>query len=230
MFAEYKANRPKPDADLIRQIPYTQEIVAQLHIPSLQVPGFEADDIIATIARKYKQDPEMQIVVVSSDKDLKQLIDNNVICKDAMKGIDNTKASFMQEYGFAPEHMLDYLTLIGDVSDNIPGIPWIWPKRAQVLVQKYQTIENMYAHIKTLSEDLRSKLQECRAIADKSRILVTLHDIPALHAEPLTTYKLDCNFWLYEKILIQDHGFQSMERPLKELKNKRIMPVQWWLF
>src|SRR3989338_1668937 len=123
MFAEYKANRPKPDADFIRQIPYTQEIVAQLHIPSLQVPGFEADDIIATIARKYKQDPDMQIVVVSSDKDLKQLIDDNVICKDAMKGIDNTKASFMQEYGFAPEHMLDYLTLIGDVSDNIPGIP-----------------------------------------------------------------------------------------------------------
>lgn len=116
----YKANRPAVDPDLKRQIPYTQEIVAQLQIPSIQIPGFEADDIIATLARTYKKEEHMQVVVVSSDKDLKQLIDDNVICRDAMKNMDTTKQLFIQEYGFEPEYMLDYLSLIGDSSDNIP--------------------------------------------------------------------------------------------------------------
>jgi DNA polymerase-1 len=112
MDESYKANRPEADPDLKRQIPYTQEIVAQLHIPSIQIPGFEADDIIATLARAHKHDPDMQIVIVSSDKDLKQLIDDNVICKDAMKEIDTSKNSFIKEHGFEPQYMLDYLILI----------------------------------------------------------------------------------------------------------------------
>jgi len=230
MDATYKANRPEADPDLKRQIPYTQEIVAQLHIPSLQIPWFEADDIIATYARKYKKEKDMQIIIVSSDKDLKQLIDDNVICKDAMKGIDTTKASFIHEYRFHPEHMLDYLTLIGDSSDNIPWVPGIWPKRAQTLIEKYQTIENIYDHLPEMSEDLRSKLQECRSIANHGKSMVKLYDITALAQEPLETIKFDCNFPLYEKILLKDHGFQSIERPLKELKNKRQLPQQDSLF
>ncbi len=230
MDENYKANRPEADPDLKRQIPYTQELVAQLHIPSMQIPGFEADDIIATFARKHKTDDDMQIIIVSSDKDLKQLIDDNVICKDAMKGIDTTKQSFEKEYGFLPEYMLDYLTLIGDTSDNIPGIPGIWPKRAQTLIQKYQTIENLYQHIDEMSEDLRSKLIDCREIADHGKSMVNLYNIPALEQESLDTMKLDCNFSLYEKILLQDHGFQSMAKALKELRNKRELPQQESLF
>ena len=230
MDANYKANRPEADPDLKRQIPYTQELIAQLHIPSMQIPGFEADDIIATFARKHKTHDDMQIVVVSSDKDLKQLIDDNVICKDAMKWIDTTKQSFEKEYGFSPQYMLDYLTLIGDASDNIPGIPGIGPKRAQTLIQKYHTIENLYEHLDEMSEDLRSKLIDCRKIADHGKSMVNLYDIPALEQESLDSMKLDCDFTLYEKILLQDHGFQSMKKALKELRNKRELPQQESLF
>jgi len=81
-----------------------------------------------------------------------------------------------------------------------------------------------------MSEDLRSKLQECRAIADHGKSMVHLYDIPALAQEPLETIKFDCNFHLYEKILVRDHGFQSIEKPLKELKNKRQLPQQDSLF
>lgn len=226
----YKANRPEADPDLKRQIPYTQEIVAQLHIPSIQIPWFEADDIIATLARTYKQQENMQVIVVSSDKDLKQLIDDNVIVKDAMKNIDTTKKSFIQEYGFEPTYMLDYLTLIGDSSDNIPWVPGIGPKRAQTLIQKYNTIEQMYQHLDEMSQDLSSKLQECRQIADHAKSLVTLYDIPALQEQPVENYLLDCRASVYEKILIKDHQFHSMEKALKELKNKRELPQQESLF
>lgn len=230
MDSTYKANRPEADPDLKRQIPYTQEIVAQLHIPSIQIPWFEADDIIATLARAHKHDPELQIIVVSSDKDLKQLIDDTIICKDAMKGIDTTKSSFIKQYGFEPQYMLDYLILIGDSSDNIPGVNGIGPKRAEKLVQEYKTIDNIFAHLDQLSEDLRSKLQDARDIVAHGRRMIQLYDIPALAQEPLQNFILDCNFLHYEKILLQDHGFQSMEKALKELKNKRILPQQESLF
>lgn len=230
MYPEYKANRVAAPEDLKNQIPYTQEIVAQLAIPSCQIPGFEADDIIATFARKFQTHADVQVTIVSSDKDLKQLICDNVICKDPMKNIDISKQDFMTEYGFDPVHMLDYLTLIGDSSDNVPGINGIGPKRAQSLVQQYQTIDNMYANIATMSEDLRSKLQEGQSHVALSRKLIELHHITALDTMSLESFKLNIDFNKYNKVLVQDHNFNSMAKLIDELKKKRIMPVQEWLF
>ena len=126
--------------------------------------------------------------------------------------------------------MLDYLTLIGDSSDNVPGINGIWPKRAQTLVQQYQTIDNMYANIATMSEDLRSKLQEWEKHVALSRKLIELHHITALDTMSLESFKLNIDFNKYNKVLVQDHNFNSMAKLIDELKKKWIMPVQEGLF
>jgi len=118
-FTEYKANRKKMDDDFKNQIPWTQEIVEKLSIPNIVVPTYEADDIIYTLAKKYGQDTDIQIDIYSSDKDLKQLLAENVFCIDAMRGITTTVPLFIKEYGFEPKYILEYLALIGDAADNI---------------------------------------------------------------------------------------------------------------
>lgn len=121
-YPEYKANRKKMDDDFKTQIPWTQDIVEKLSIPNIVVPTYEADDIIYTLAKKYGQDKDVKIDIYSSDKDLKQLLTDNVFCVDAMKGVRTTKESFVKEYGFEPKYVLEYLALIGDSADNIKGV------------------------------------------------------------------------------------------------------------
>ncbi len=120
---EYKSNRVSMPDEFQWQMTMIKELVAQLQIPSLEMPGFEADDIIATVAKTYQKRNDMNVKIVSSDKDLKQLITDGVVMFDAMKNITTDQKSFQQEYGFHPSSMLDYLTLVGDSSDNIKGVP-----------------------------------------------------------------------------------------------------------
>lgn len=124
-FPEYKANRKKMEDDFKQQIPVTQKMVNDLGLANIVEEGYEADDIIATIVEKYKKESDLIIDVYSSDKDLKQLLDHNVFCVDPMRNNRVDVKQFMQEFLFTPELMLDYLALIGDSSDNIPGIPGI---------------------------------------------------------------------------------------------------------
>lgn len=117
--ADYKGARKEQPEDFIRQIPLTQELVKQLGIAAIVQPGYEADDIIATCAQQRKKDSSNQITIVSSDKDLKQLIDENIVCMDAMKDEVTDTKKFVEQYGFEPKYMIDYLCMIGDSSDNI---------------------------------------------------------------------------------------------------------------
>lgn len=120
LFPEYKANRKKMEDDFKDQIPLTQQLIEKLALPSLIVPGYEADDIIATLAVTHKMDQDLVVDIYSSDKDLKQLLDKNVFCIDPMKNVRMDTKGFLQEFLFDPLHMLDYLSLVGDASDNIP--------------------------------------------------------------------------------------------------------------
>lgn len=119
-FAEYKGKRPELPDDFKYQIRQTKELVEEIGLNAAQIPGYEADDIIATIAHGCKHG--CKVSILTSDKDLKVLIDDNVICSDPMKGTTTTKESFVQERGFQPQNFADYLALIGDASDNIPGV------------------------------------------------------------------------------------------------------------
>lgn len=124
-FPEYKAQRKKMEDDFKHQIPLVQELVSRLGIPSLVVPGYEADDILHTMVHRFSSNPDLLISLVSSDKDLKQLLSDTVVHVDTMKDLTTTVASFTKEYGFGPEYMGTYLALTGDSSDNIPGVPGI---------------------------------------------------------------------------------------------------------
>lgn len=118
-FPEYKANRKKMDDDFRHQIPVTKQIVEEMSIPFLSVDGYEADDVIASIVRKFQDIPDLSIDIYSADKDLKQLLAPNVFAIDPIKNIKTDTKLFLQEFLFEPRYILDYLALVGDSSDNI---------------------------------------------------------------------------------------------------------------
>lgn len=229
-YPEYKANRKKMDDDFKSQIPFTKEIIQKLGVPSLSIDWYEADDIIATMAKVFKSDPDIVVDIYSSDKDLKQLLDTNVFCVDPMKNIRIDTKSFMQEFLFEPQYMLDYLTLVWDSSDNIKWVAWIWPKKASDLIKKYQTIDNIYSSLDEMAPDLRQKLEESKEAAMFARSLVELKDIPELNKQTTDQIKFELNFDIYKKVLVQEYWFTSFEKSLDEIKKKLLTPQQSSLF
>jgi len=229
-YPEYKANRKKMDDDFKHQIPIVRDIVDQLWIPSLIVPTYEADDIIYTLAMKYKTDTHMMIDIYSWDKDLKQLLDVNVFCVDSMKGVTTTTETFIKEYGFAPIYILDYLALVWDSADNIKWITWIWPKKASDLIQKYQTIDNIYLHIDEIPGEVKQKLLDGKEDVYMSRGLIALKEVSDVVDSVVENFVLELDFVKYKKVLVEEHHFHSFDKTLDELKRKLVMPVQGGLF
>ena len=229
-YPEYKANRKKMDDDFKHQIPLTKSLVDQLWIPSLIMPWYEADDIIYTLAMKYKADKNIQIAIYSWDKDLKQLLSDNISCVDTMKGVTSTPELFVKEYWFDPIYILDYLALVWDSADNIKWIAWIWPKKASDLIQNYQTIDNIYAHIDEIAWDVKQKLIDEKEEAYKSRGLIELKQVDGVQNSDIKSFVLDINFAKYRYVLVDQCHFASFGKTLDELKKKLVMPVQTWLF
>lgn len=229
MDTEYKANRPEAPQDFKQQIPIVHEVVGDLGIANLWVPGYEADDVLATLAKRL-EDQHAEVHIISSDKDLKQLLWSNVVLQDPMKDVTHTVQSFEQEYGFEPKYMLDYLSLIGDSADNIKWVPGIWPKTAIWLIQKYHTLENVYAHIGEISESTQRKLVEWRISGEHSKKLVELLHVDAVDSMTIEDLKLDPDIGKYRQVLINQFKFESMSKILDELKKKVQAPTQNSLF
>ncbi|HNS56287.1 MAG TPA: DNA polymerase I [Smithellaceae bacterium] len=166
-FADYKANRkPMPD-DLIPQIPFIKDVVRGLSITILEKQGVEADDIIGTLAAKAGE-LGWKTVLVSGDKDLMQLIDENVTMIDTMKDKTYDVAAVRERFGVNPDKVTEILGLMGDASDNIPGVPGIGPKTAQRLIEEYGSVEEVIRN----TENLRNvKLRESfRKSAEQARM------------------------------------------------------------
>jgi len=229
-YTEYKANRKKMDDDFKNQIPRTKDIVDQLWIPSLIMPWYEADDIIYTLAKKYSEDKNLQIDIYSWDKDLKQLLSENVFCVDSMKSVTTTVPLFIKEYGFEPKYILDYLALVWDSADNIKWIAWIWPKKASDLIQKYKTIDAIYSHIDEITGDVKQKLIDGKEDAYTSRSLIELKELDEVQHSDIKNFVLELDFAKYKKVLVDENHFNSFGKPLDELKKKLQMPVQGGLF
>ena len=148
-FEDYKAHRkPTPD-ELSSQGPFARKMVEAFHIPVLEVPGFEADDVIGTWAEKASAE-SYDVLIVTGDLDELQLIGEKVRVMKTVKGVTETitfdETSVQEHYGFRPEQVPDYKALVGDTSDNIPGVPGIGPKTAVKLLEQYGTIENLLDH------------------------------------------------------------------------------------
>ena len=148
-FEEYKAHRKPTPEELSSQAPLARKLVKAFHIPILEVPGFEADDVIGTLAVKASAE-SYDVLIVTGDLDELQLIGDKVRVMRTVKGVTETitfdEKGVREHYGFRPEQVPDYKALTGDTSDNIPGVPGIGPKTAVKLLEEYDTIENLLEH------------------------------------------------------------------------------------
>jgi DNA polymerase-1 len=172
----YKANRPPMPEDLRLQIPKIHEIVNCFRIPSLSVEGYEADDIIATLTR-LARDRRWDVVIVSSDKDLMQLVGNDVTMWDPQRDAMYDAVAVKEKFGVDPDHLLDFMALTGDSSDNIPGVPGVGPRTASKLIGQFNTLESLYEHLEDIAQEpLRRKISENQDGAFLSRKLADLCD------------------------------------------------------
>jgi DNA polymerase-1 len=169
MYAEYKANRSSMPEDLRSQIPILKQIIALLDIPIISIPNIEADDVLASFA---VQAPFQTVLIASSDKDLMAVVSDKIQILDTMKNKIYDRKAVIEKFGVAPEQITDYLTLLGDASDNIPGAEGIGAKTAAKLLQDHGNLETI------LSADIPGKvgmnLKAAKDIIELSKRLVTL--------------------------------------------------------
>jgi DNA polymerase I len=174
MYPEYKAHRPDPPDDLIPQFPLIREAVHAFQIPCLEQAGFEADDLIATYAR-IACEAKATTTVVSSDKDLMQLVGPTVVMYDTMKDKRIGRAEVIEKFGVGPEKVIEVQALIGDSSDNVPGVPGIGPKTAAELILQYGDLETVLKRANEIKQDKRRESLIANADAALiSKRLVTL--------------------------------------------------------
>jgi len=150
MYAEYKAQRAEMPVDMIDQLPRIQQMLEILRVPKIAKPGYEADDIIGTLARMAEKE-SILTVIVTGDKDLMQLVSPDIIIYNPKKSGEEPEwldeKGVQEKIGLPPNRVIDYLALTGDTSDNIPGVPGIGPKTALLLLQEFDTFENVLHNI-----------------------------------------------------------------------------------
>lgn len=177
MYADYKGHRRTPPDDLVTQIPRIQQILETFQIPVLGKPDLEADDIIASVTQYILDSPDTQdihVCIISKDKDLEQLLCDRVTMFDIRNEKTIDVASLWEDKGIKPDQVIDVLALMGDTSDNVPGVEGIGLKTAAKLIQEFGTIENIYANIEQIKGKRRENLEKAKEYISLSQELVTL--------------------------------------------------------
>ena len=173
-YEQYKAHRPAMPDTLIPQFPYIKEIVRAFAIPLMEQTGIEADDIIGSVARQAEA-KGLRTVIVSGDKDLMQLVTDDIVMLDTMKDKTYDIAGVKERFGVAPDQVADILGLMGDASDNIPGVPGVGEKTALNLVTEFGSVEGVLQNLqKVKSTKIRESLEKNADLARLSRELATL--------------------------------------------------------
>lgn len=172
-YSEYKAQRPKMADDLAEQLPWIDKVVEVHNFPQLRVPGFEADDVIGTLTRQAVE-RGMEVHIISADKDFAQLISDKVKMVDTLRDISYDPELVRKKWGVKPEMFIDFLALIGDKIDNVPGVPGIGPKTATSLLERFGDVEGVLANLDQLKGKQKQNLEENRENALLSKRLVTI--------------------------------------------------------
>ena len=189
IYPDYKANRPETPEDLIPQFALVREATESLDLPAVELKGYEADDLIATYAR-LAADEGAEVTIVSSDKDLMQLVNEKVTMFDPMRNRTIGRKEVEEKFGVGPDRVIDVQALAGDSSDNVPGVPGIGVKTAAELIREYGDLENLLAHADDIKQPKRrERLKENADLARVSRELVTLKRDVAVPVA-LSTFKV----------------------------------------
>lgn len=180
-FAGYKANRPEAPEDLIPQFGLVKEVVASFGVPNVGLDGFEADDCLGTLAKLHGRDHE--VFVLTGDHDMLQLVDERISVVIMKKGHGNYKVytleTLLEERGLTPEQVIDVKGLMGDTSDNYPGVRGIGEKTAHKLIQEHGSIDGLLANLDALSASLRGKIEADLEMLHLSRELARIRcDVP----------------------------------------------------
>ena len=240
MYSEYKANRPPMPEDLVQQIEPIHRIISLMGIKLIMIPGVEADDVIGTLAEQARQ-KKLNTVISTGDKDMTQLVCDNVSVVNTMSGELLDENGVMNKFGVGPELITDYLALIGDKSDNVPGVDKVGPKTAVKWLNEYKNIEGIKKNAESIGgkvgENLRSSIEtldlahELVKIKTDVPLEIGIEDLAVSEsdAEQLSeVYKeLEFNSWLQEvpeKIVKPEVNSSyfciSTEKSLKELIKK----------
>lgn len=216
LYVDYKANRTEMPEELGVQIPYIKKLADLLGIPSLEVEGFEADDIIGTLSQIGKT-TQHEVFIVSGDKDFAQLLNGDIFIYDTMKNIKYDQKTAKEKWGIDPHQMIDYLALVGDSSDNVPGVAGIGPKGAAKLLEEFGSLENIYKNLALISSaSLREKLEKSKENAFLSKQLVTIClDVPL--SKDMNTYSFKPAKKEELLALLKELNFQNMIKSLSEL-------------
>ncbi len=215
MYADYKANREAPPEDLAKQFPYFEPLVHAFNIHSVRVPGYEADDIMGTLAKKGAQEG-LQVVIVSGDKDMMQLIGPDIRMLDTMKNKWFDIEGVEEKFGVPPDRVIEVMGLMGDSSDHIPGVKGVGPKTATELIRKFGSIEELYERIDEVDKQkLREKLVQDKEMALLSRQLVTINSSMELEFK-LEDLKLKPSNITELKKLFSEFEFSSLLGELED--------------
>ena len=184
LYPEYKANRPPMPGELRAQIEPIHAIVRALGFPVLEVAGVEADDVIGTLAERGKE-AGLDVLVSTGDKDMAQLVDDRVTMVNTMDGAVLDAAGVKAKFGVPPESIVDYLALVGDAVDNVPGVPKVGPKTAAKWLAQYGTLDTLVAHAGEIKGKVGENLRASVGRIPLSKELVTIRRDVALDAGPL---------------------------------------------
>ncbi|HZV81680.1 MAG TPA: DNA polymerase I [Geobacteraceae bacterium] len=221
IYPEYKANRAAMPDDLRPQLEPIKEMVRAFNIPALELAGFEADDIIATLARDCREHG-VQVTVVTGDKDLMQIVSNSVRLLDTMKDKESGPAEVVERFGVGPEKVTDILGLAGDTSDNIPGVPGVGEKTASKLIQEFGSLDTLLERAVEVKGKTGERLREFADQARLSRRLATVDDRVPLEysfadfaASPPDNARLAAMF--------KEYGFTTL---MKELTSQSTLAME----
>lgn len=224
LYAEYKATRPTTPAELVSQLPYVREVAAGCGLMVLQIPGVEADDVIATLTKRWTEQ-QQPVVIISGDKDLLQLVDGLVRVWDTLYDRQYDAREVEKKFGVPPERIPDFIALVGDSVDNIPGVKGIGDKTAQALLRRFGSLDEVLAHIDEIRnwKDLRAAraiaaaLQEQGVVARLGRQLALVRNDLALDLGPESLRVGPMDGPRLRRLFVK-LGFHSLLRELPEEK------------
>jgi DNA polymerase-1 len=214
MFPEYKAQRKKAPPELVQQIPVVEELVKEMSIPSVVMGGYEADDLIGTLAVRAKEQG-IKVVIVTGDKDALQLVDGSVSVLNEPKNIRFDGEKVKEYFGVMPVQFVDLLALMGDSSDNIQGVPGIGEKTARILIDRYGSLDGIYANIDSITGHVGELLRKHKTDVYQAKQLVTIvTDVPIKLSIPeLRPGKPDKTKLLD---MLEDLGFKTLVKEFQK--------------
>lgn len=220
IFEAYKAHRPETPGELVQQLPYIRKIISAFNIKIFEVPGYEADDLLSTIAKKAEEE-DVNVFLVTGDKDMLQIVDNRIMIYDPMKDKVLDEEYVKERFGVGPERVPEFMALTGDAVDNIPGIKGIGEKTAKELLSGFKSLDELLVHTEMIKKErLRNLINENAEIARLSKQLATVDTSVPIDVD-VNEFVVKEPEWSELLSLFREFEFGSLMKMIPSTKSER---------